>query len=81
MDIFWGGKRRNELCESSTETNLGDNIHNSGKIIQSWTTESPRALSYVNTILAMVKDAPLGWWRIKAGLNLRKAMAVNSMRS
>ena len=33
----------------------------------------------MNTILAMVKEAPLGWRKIRAGLELRKAMLVNNM--
>ena len=68
-----------ELCESSQETYLGDKIHNSGNNQINVENRIAKGYGKVNTILAMVKDAPLGWWRIKAGLKLRKAMLVNSM--
>ena len=49
-----------------------------GQIKQISNKELQRPGGKVNEVLAIVKEAPLGWWRIKAGLMLRKALFLNA---
>ena len=83
-----GGERRTcpdlkvhgrTLGESSVETYLGDKLHNSGKNQTNLDSRLAKGHGKVRTIMAIIKDTPLGWWRIKAGLRLRNAMLINGM--
>ena len=65
------------MKESKSEKYLGDIIHKSGKVKPNLANRLSKEWGRVNEILAIVKEAPLGRWRIKAGLQLRKALLVN----
>ena len=69
------------MHESTSETYLGERIHKSGS--NKLNIETRIAIGYgrVKTILAMLKESPLGWTRVKAGLILRQAMLINGIIS
>ena len=58
---------------------LGDKLHKSGTISANINHRKARGFGIVNEILAMIKEAPLSWWKVKAGLILRQARLVNGM--
>ena len=65
------------MKDSKSEKYLGDIIHKSGSSKPNIARRLARGWGKVNEILAIVKEAPLGKWRIKAGLQLRKALLIN----
>ena len=67
-----------EMKESKSEKYLGDVIHESGKNKTNIEQRIAKAWGKINEVLAIVKEAPLGWWRIKAGLMLRQALFINA---
>ena len=67
------------MHESSTEKYLGDIFNKSCKSKENIEARVAKGYVRVNTILAMLQEAPLGWTKIKAGLKLRKAMLINSV--
>ena len=69
----------NVMHEASTETYLGDKIDISGKNNVNIAARVGKGFGRVKTILAMLKEAPLGWTKVKAGLKLRKAMLINGV--
>ena len=68
-----------KMHEASSEKYLGDIFHKSGKNKENIASRIAKGYSRVNTILALITEAPLGWAKIKAGLRLRKAMLVNAI--
>ena len=67
------------MHEASTETYLGDKINISGKNKVNIEVRVGKGFGRVKTIPTMLKEAPLGWTKVKAGLMLRKAMLINAM--
>ena len=67
------------MHEASSEKYLGDIIHKSGKNKVNIEARISKGHNRVNTILAMLAEAPLGWATIKAGLRLRKPLLLNAM--
>jgi hypothetical protein len=67
------------MKESASEVYLGDIIHKSGKIRPNIESRIAKGFGRVNNILAIVKETPLGWAKVKAGLMLREALLVNGM--
>jgi hypothetical protein len=65
------------MSESKSEKYLGDIIHSSGTPKPNIARRLSRGWGKVNEILAILKEAPLGRWRVKAGLQLRQAMLIN----
>ena len=65
------------MKESKSEKYLGDIIHKSGTAKPNLANRLSKGWGKVNEILAIIKEAPLGRWRIRAGLQLRKALLVN----
>ena len=65
------------MKESRSEKYLGDIIHKSGSAKPNLANRLSKGWGRVNEILAIVKEAPLGRWRIRAGLQLRLALLVN----
>ena len=63
----------------SSEKYLGDIFHKSGTNKENIASRIAKGYSRVNTILALITEAPLGWAKIRAGLRLRKAMLVNAI--
>ena len=68
-----------DMKEVESEVYLGDKIHKSGKLGLNISYRKAKGFGIVNEILAMIKEAPLSWWKIKAGLILRQARLVNGM--
>ena len=66
------------MKESKAEKYLGDIVHDSGKPNTNVEQRTAKAWGKVNEILAIVKEAPLGWYKIKAGTLLRKALLINA---
>ena len=69
----------NKMKETKTDKYLGDTIDSTGKIKQNIKLRIAKGHSRVKVILAMLKESPLGWTRVKAGLVLRKAMLINGI--
>ena len=67
------------MAESKSEKYLGDIVHSSGSIKPNLAKRLSRGWGKVSEIMAIVKEAPLGHYRIMAGLILRKAMLHNTM--
>ena len=67
------------MHDSPSETYLGDRIHKSGNNKLNIDTRIAKGFGRVKTILAMLKESPLGWTRIKSGLILRQAMLINGI--
>ena len=67
------------MGESKAEKYLGDIIHNSGSIKPNLARRSSRGWGKVSEILAIIKETPLGLYKIISGFILRKAMLLNTM--
>ena len=67
-----------KMKQSKAEKYLGDIVHESGKNKTNIEQRTAKAWGKINEIMAIIKDAPLGWWRIKAGTLLRKALFINA---
>ena len=67
------------MAESKSEKYLGDIIHQNGTPKPNLARRLSRGWGKVNEILAIIKEAPLGRWKIKSGLILRKSMLINTM--
>ena len=67
-----------EMKQSKAEKYLGDIVHENANNKTNIEQRTAKAWGKVNEILAIVKDAPLGWWRIKAGTLLRQALFINA---
>ena len=67
------------MGESKAEKYLGDIIHNSGSIKPSLARRLSRGWGKVSEILAIIKEAALGLYKIMSGFVLRKAMLLNTM--
>ena len=65
--------------ESKAEKYLGDIIHNSGSIKPNLARRLSRGWGKVSEILAILKEAPLGHYKVISGFILRKAMLLNTM--
>ena len=65
------------MKDSKAEKYVGDIINNSGTNKTNLENRIAKGWGKVNQILALVKEAPLGSFRIKAGLILRQAMFLN----
>ena len=68
-----------EMSEVSHEKYLGDIIDNKATNKLNIEQRTGKGYGIVNQILAIVKEVPLGWRRIKAGLILRQAMLLNGI--
>ena len=62
---------------SNSEKYLGDQIHHSGTVTATILSRKAKGYGRVNEILALLNEAPLGSWKIKAGIILRQAMLIN----
>ena len=67
------------MKEATSDTYLGDKIHNSGNNKANIETRVAKGFGKVKTILAMLKEAPLGKARVQAGMILREAMLLNGI--
>ena len=67
------------MSESKAEKYLGDIVHNSGSIKPNLARRLSRGWGNVSEILAILKEAPLGHYKIISGFILRKAMLLNTM--
>ena len=67
------------MKEASETTYLGDKITNEGNIKANIKARIGKGHGKVKTILAMLKEAPLGWMRVKSGMLMRTAMLVNGI--
>jgi hypothetical protein len=67
------------MHEATQETYLGDVIHKTGSCQPNIKARIAKGFGRVRTILTMLKESPLGWSRIKAGILLRQAMLINGM--
>ena len=85
-NIHIGKNRRNcpdlkvhnePMKDSISEKYLGDIIQKSGSQKSNLTNRIAKGWGKVSEILALVNEAPLGSFRVQAGLILRKAMLVN----
>ena len=65
------------MKDSKAEKYVGDIINNSGNNKTNLENRIAKGWGKVNQILALIKEAPLGSYRIKAGLILRQAMFLN----
>ena len=65
-----------KMHEATSEKYLGDIFHKSGNNKENIAARISKGYSRVNTIIAMLAEAPLGWAKIKAGLRLRKSMLL-----
>ena len=65
------------MVESKSEKYLGDIIHKSGSSKPNIANKLYKGWGKVNEVLAIVKEAPLGKWKVKAGLQLRQALLIN----
>ena len=75
-DLFVHGEI---MSESKGEKYLGDIVHNSGSIKPNLARRLSRGWGKVSEILAILKEAPLGHYKIISGFILRKAMLLNTM--
>ena len=72
-------KVHEEVMKSSkSEKYLGDIVHESGTQKPNIASRLSKAWGRVRQITGMVKEAPLGRWRITSGLLLRKALLINA---
>ena len=67
------------MSESKAEKYLGDIIHNSCSIKPNLARQLSRGWGKLSEILAIIKEAPLGNYKIMSGFILRKAMLLNTM--
>ena len=65
------------MAESKSEKYLGDIIHKSGSSKPNIAKRLSKGWGKVNEVLAIVKEAPQGKWKIKAGHQLRQALLIN----
>ena len=68
-----------KMCNSQQEKYLGDVIHKSGMLKHTVEARVAKGYGAVSTILAIISEIPLGSWRIKAGLQLRQGLLLNSI--
>ena len=65
------------MCEVSCDKYLGDKIHKSGSVKPNIEERRAKGFGRSNEILALVKEAPLGCWKLTSGFILRQAMLIN----
>jgi hypothetical protein len=70
---------KKEMLDVACEKYLGDEVHKSATNKSNVEDRTAKGFGIVNHILAMVKEVPLGWRRVKAGLILRQAMLINGI--
>ena len=68
-----------DMKESRSEKYLGDLIHNSGSTKPNIAQRAAKGYGTVSQIMAILKEAPLGRWKMKAGLQMRQAMFLNGI--
>ena len=68
-----------DMAEVSHDKYLGDIVDCSATNKLNIEQRTGKGYGIVNQILAIVKEVPLGWRRIKAGLILRQAMLLNGI--
>ena len=68
-----------EMLEVACDKYLGDKVHKSATNKSNIEDRTAKGFGIVNHILAIVKEVPLGWRRVKAGLILRQAMLINGI--
>ena len=68
-----------QMKEAKSDTYLGDKVHYSGNNKANIEARVAKGYGKVKTILAMLKEAPLGKARIQSGLILREAMLINGI--
>jgi hypothetical protein len=64
---------------SNKEKYLGDIISSTGSNKPNLANRLSRGWGRVNEILGLVSEAPLGRWKIKSGLLLRKSLLINAI--
>ena len=68
-----------KMHESDKEKYLGDIIEQTGKPRATIMDRKAKRYGIVGQVLAIIKEAPFGKWRVKSGLLLRNSWLVNSM--
>ena len=67
------------IKNSKNEKYLGDILSNSGSNKPNIAKRLSRGWGRVSEILGLVSEAPLGRWKIKSGLLLRKSLLINAI--
>ena len=70
---------QNEMHEATSDKYLGDRVHKSATNKSNIEERTAKGIGIVNHIMAIVKEVPLGWRRVKSGLILRQAMLINGV--
>ena len=68
-----------KMHESKSEKYLGGTINSTGNQRATIQDRKQKGFGIVSQIVAIVKEAPQGKWRMKSGMLLRNSMLVNSM--
>jgi hypothetical protein len=68
-----------QLTYSDSEKYLGDILDKSGKIRATVEDRQKKGYGLVADILAILKEIPLGQFKMEIGLHLRQAMLINGM--
>ena len=69
----------NKMHESNKENYLGDIIDKTGNQRATIKDRQSKGYGITGQILAIIKEAPLGKWRVKSGVLMRNSWLVNSM--
>ena len=73
-------KVHNEIMHQVDSTKyLGDIIHKNGKLASNMSNRLAKGVASLSIIQAILQDIPLGKHRIEIGLDLRKALFLNSV--
>ena len=67
------------MKKSESEKYLGDFIDKSGKVKATITDRVNKGYGIVSEIQAIIKEVPLGKYKLDIGLKLRQAMLINGM--
>ena len=68
-----------KMKRSEQETYLGDKIDKSGVLKHTISARVSKGYGAVSSILSIIKEIPLGHWRVEAGLRLREALYLNGI--
>ena len=66
-----------QMNQSTQETYLGDKIDKSALLKPTLASRISKGYGAVTYILSILKELPLGHWRVEAGLRLREALFIN----
>ena len=68
-----------KMHESKKEKYLGDTINRTGSQRATIQDRKQKGFGIIGQIIAIIKEAPLGQWRMRSGMLLRNSMLINSM--